>query len=1058
MRQIKYSKSILVLLILMILLFTGCNFLKAVLPDTNEGTATANTESTTGSNGEVATSANSGDNSNTEVSVPPDLGGITEFVEQEVLVKIKPGADVEKIMSEVGGTIIETLPQISVIRILLEPQVSVAEAIQILGELEEVEYAEPNGICYMDVIPDDTDYTDRQWAPQLTGAESAWDVTTGDAGVTIAITDTGVDGTHPDFGGKVIAGYDTFNNVAISAGDDSAVYWHGTHCAGIAAAIGNNATGIAGVTWGSEIMPIKMCNDEDYSASYSDMAEAFMWAVDNGADIISCSFGGKYYSQTMKDAIDYAVDQGCTMFASMGNSYIDEVRYPAGYQSVIAVGATDAHNEIASFSTTGDHMSVCAPGVEIYSTMPGGGYDYAGGTSMACPFAAGAAALVLSVYPGMSPEEVKSQLEETAYDLGISGFDSTFGYGRVDLEAAVGAQESNKYGVVDVLVNDSLGNPVSGASVIIWQGEAAISTTNSNEDGHAKFEYIQAGEYGISASFPGLDSCLAADNPVTVIAGGTVSKTIAFATAVVYDVSACAITLPAGTFSTSIGMDEFQDKIAQLQEKGLLRPSYMFDNGSKRSIQKSTTPAYTIDVGWHSYYDATGYRVYKSVNGAGYVSVLDWESPPISEWYGLYDEDVVPGNVYSYYVTAYGSGWETDLSEIVTIDTFLPPCSLISPLDSTTITVSNPVFEWSPVGISSFPYGSIDYGYSDLWVYDDTVEDTAWSRWFYDMTTSTVTYDDDGYAAPLVSGHEYIWESWGYGYDVNGNLIVESWSEGWDFAIDTSIVPPVARRALLVGVGDYQDGDDNDLPAPPFDVDKMNDTLSHSGDGFALINELKDLNATKSAILNGIASTFSQADADDVSYFYFSGHGGTLDNISYLIPTDTNGYTNTCISVSELESALSAIPGIKVVFLDSCHSGGFIGKEINQGDIGGYSKNFNDDVINIFMTRDLANSQYQVLTACLSSQTAIELIPSEGDPWGLFSDVLCEGCGYNYYTHPYLADANANGEITLNEAYDYTDEQVNIIIDILNAPPYEWGVDQDTQVYPENSDFVIIEE
>ena len=785
MRQIKYSKNILVLLILMMFLFTGCNFLKAVLPDTSEATTTTNTESTTGSNGEVATSADSGDNSNAGVSALPDLGGITEFVEQEVLVKIKPGADVEKIVSEVGGTIIETLSQISVIRIQLEPQISVAEAIQILGELEEVEYAEPNGICYMDVVPNDADYTDRQWAPQLTGAESAWVETEGDAGVTIAITDTGVDGTHPDLGGKVIAGYDTFKNEAISAGANSAVYYHGTHCAGIAAAVGNNTQGIAGVAWGSEIMPIKICNDENYSATHSDMAEAFIWAADNGADIISCSFGGKYYSQTMKDATDYAViDMGCAMFASMGNSAVNEITYPAGYQSVIAVGATDAHDQIASFSTTGNHMSVCAPGVEIYSTIPRGGYDYASGTSMACPFAAGAAGLVLSVYPRMSPEEVKSQLEETAVDLGSTGFDSTYGYGRVDLAAAVGVQESNKYGVVDVLVTDRLSHTVSGASVILWQGENVISTTSSNEEGHAKFEYIPAGDYEISVSFTGLDSCLAADNPVTVIAGSSVSKTIAFSTAEVYDVSACAITLPAGTSSASIGMDEFQDKIAQLQEKGLLKPSYMFDNGSKRSIQKSTTTAYTINVGWHSYYDATGYIVYKSINGAGYVSVLEWEPPLISEWYGLYDEDVVPGNVYSYYVTAYGSGWATDLSEIVTIDTFLPPCSLISPLDSVTITVSNPVFEWSPVGISSFPYGpygSIDYGYSDLWVYDDTEEDTAWSRLFYGMTTSTVTYDDDGYAAPLVSGHEYMWESWGYGYDENDNLIAMSWSEDWDF-------------------------------------------------------------------------------------------------------------------------------------------------------------------------------------------------------------------------------------------------------------------------------------
>jgi thermitase len=769
MRKIKYSKSILVLLILIILLFAGCNFLKAVLPDTNEGTATTNTESTTESNEETATTSNSGDNSNTGASAPPDLGGVTEFVEQEVLVKIKPGADVEKIVSELGGTIIETLPQISVIRIKLEPQVSVAEAIQTLEELEEVEYAEPNGIYYMDLVPNDLDY-DCQWAPQLTGAENAWDVTTGAVGVIVAITDTGVDGTHPDLAGKVIAGYDTYNNMDIPENSDSSVHPHGTHCAGIAAAIGNNNEGIAGVAWDCPIMPIKICMDNyPYTASSSDMAQAYIWAADNGANVISTSFGGKGYSQTMKDAVDYTViDNSCIVVVSMGNSYCNETHYPAGYQSVIAVGATNAHDQIASFS-------------EIYSTIPGNDYDYMSGTSMASPFVAGAAALVLSQNLGMSPEEVKTQLEGTVVDLGSPGFDSTFGYGRVNLAAAVGAPEANKYGVVDVLVTDRLDHPISGASVILWQGETVISTTNSNEDGHAKFEYIQAGEYGISVSFPGFDSCLAADNPVTVVAGGSVSTTISFTEAKVYYVSAYSVTLLTATPSSSIGMNEFQDKITQLEEKGILKPCYIFSNGSKRSIQNSTTPTYIIEVDWHAYYEASGYRVYKSVNGASYILILDWESPPISERYGLWDYEVEVGNAYFYYITAYGTDWETDPSEIVTIDTFLPSCSLISPLDGTMITNPTPVFEWSPVGVSSFPYGSIYYGDSDLWVYDDTGGETVWWPWFNDMTTSITTYNQDGQASPLVSGHTYLWESWGYGYNENGNLIAMSWSEDWMF-------------------------------------------------------------------------------------------------------------------------------------------------------------------------------------------------------------------------------------------------------------------------------------
>ena len=752
-----FSKSTIVILITICLLLVGCNFLKIVTPNA--------------------------DNTGEESINSPDLAGTTEFVEQEVLVKIKSGADIEKIVSEVGGEIIESLPQISVIRIKLEPQMSVAEVVQILEKLEEVEYAEPNGICYMNLVPNDSNYG-SQWAPQLTRAESAWGVTTGASGVIIAITDTGVDGTHPDLAGKVIAGYDTYNNTAILENTNSAVYSHGTHCAGIAAAIGNNSRGIAGVAWGSKIMPVKICDDgPDYGASWSDMAEAFMWAADNGAAIISCSFGGKGYSQTMKDAIDYAViENDCVVVASMGNSYRNETWYPAGYQSVIAVGATDAHDEIASSSTTGNHISVCAPGVEIYSTMPGGGYDYMSGTSMSCPFVAGAAALILSQNPGMSPEEVKTQLEETAVDLGIPGFDSTFGYGRVDLAAAVGVVNPNKYGVVDVLVTDRFDSPLPGASVILWQGETVISTTNSNDEGHAKFEYISPGEYGISVSFSDFDSCLAADNSVIVAAGEEVPTTIGFTTAEVYYVDAYAVTLQdVSSASSSASISEFQDKIAQLEEKGILKPSYMFDNGSKSLTKNSTTPAYIIKVEWHAYYDATGYRVYRSVNGGVSHVVLDWVAPTGYDWYGFSDWNVIPGNTYAYYVTAYGTDWETDMSEIVTIDTFLPPCSLISPLNGATITEPNPVFRWSPVGVSSFPFSSIYSGGSDLWVYDDTAGETVWWPWFNNMTTSTSTYNQDGQASPLVSGHTYLWDSWGYGYDENWNLIAMSWNEDWLF-------------------------------------------------------------------------------------------------------------------------------------------------------------------------------------------------------------------------------------------------------------------------------------
>jgi len=301
------------------------------------------------------------------------------------------------------------------------------------------------------------------------------------------------------------------------------------------------------------------------------------------------------------------------------------------------------------------------------------------------------------------------------------------------------------------------------------------------------------------------------------------------------------------------------------------------------------------------------------------------------------------------------------------------------------------------------------------------------------------------------------------------------------FAVDTQwdeflqgtggeVVPPPpppsssVYRAFLVGVGDYQYFPDThgntDLPSPPYDVERMHDILNHSSSGFSLINELINLHATKSAILNGIANAFSGADNDDVSYFYFTGHGINSSGVSYLCPTDVLYYSplSSYISTNELESALSAIPGTKVVILDSCHSGGFIGRPIGEEEISTNPQDFNSIVINVFLSRDLTGSQYKVLTSCLSSQECVELVPSEGDPFGLFSGVLCEGCGYDYYTHPYLADGNGNGEITLHEAYTYTDEQVTIAADYLNTLHPGWDIDQDTQVYPLNSDFIIIEE
>jgi hypothetical protein len=280
---------------------------------------------------------------------------------------------------------------------------------------------------------------------------------------------------------------------------------------------------------------------------------------------------------------------------------------------------------------------------------------------------------------------------------------------------------------------------------------------------------------------------------------------------------------------------------------------------------------------------------------------------------------------------------------------------------------------------------------------------------------------------------------------------------------DTPITPPVqddiVYRALLVGVGDYENNDGvtlTDLDGPPYDVDRIIQVLNQckfGSDeiGFSLIEPLKDLSATKEAIINGIASTFSGADDNDISYFYFSGHGsytGVFEN-SYILPTDVDGSIDSAISVDELEIALSAILGTKVVIFDSCFSGGFIGKGKGEIIISREKlTSFNDEIINIFSQVQskglLTTNKYKVLTSCHYNQPCVEYSthPVDGNPYGLFTAAFCKGCGYDDGT--YYADSDNNTKVSLQEAYSYIKSTL-----ILS--------EQDVQVYPTNSTFTIAE-
>ncbi len=319
------------------------------------------------------------------------------------------------------------------------------------------------------VIPNDLcgEYWPMQWHLHNTGqsggtpdadinAPEAWEITTGDPNIVIAVLDTGVDLNHPDLISNLVPGYDFLD------GDDSPEPVigshfqapHGTACAGLVAAQGNNGIGVVGVTWSCKIMPIRIALSPSATADVT--ATAIRWAASNGADVISCSSVLSTDSPTISSAITDVTGsggigrdgRGCIVVFSAENSGALITGFK-GRSDVIAVGATDDHDRRLSFSNYGPGLDIVAPtgdavnlwvmttditGIAGYLTTDYTGFSH---TSGACPIVAGVAALVLSVEPELTNEEVLHFLTRSAKDLGNSGWDDYYGWGRVDARAAL---------------------------------------------------------------------------------------------------------------------------------------------------------------------------------------------------------------------------------------------------------------------------------------------------------------------------------------------------------------------------------------------------------------------------------------------------------------------------------------------------------------------------------------------------------------------------------------------------------------------------------------------
>ncbi|MEL7471787.1 MAG: S8 family serine peptidase [Planctomycetota bacterium] len=266
----------------------------------------------------------------------------------------------------------------------------------------------------------------------------AWQLHTCGPETIIAIVDTGVSSSHPDLAPARIDGFDYFGNDGDP--DDSVIRSHGTHVAGIAAAIGNNDVGVIGAAHGASIMPLRALDALGAGDAFV-ATSCIVHAVENGADVINLSLGFRAESQLLHTAVRYAHASGVVLVAAAGNNPTRPIPVPASYAEVIAVGATNHFDEWANFSSQGPELSITAPGYNIWTCQDTqfdpDGYDFDSGTSFSCALVSGIAALVTSANPELSPSQVRSLLEATADDLGEPGRDDLFGAGRVNARSAI---------------------------------------------------------------------------------------------------------------------------------------------------------------------------------------------------------------------------------------------------------------------------------------------------------------------------------------------------------------------------------------------------------------------------------------------------------------------------------------------------------------------------------------------------------------------------------------------------------------------------------------------
>ncbi|MBI2853966.1 MAG: S8 family serine peptidase [Chloroflexi bacterium] len=548
-------------------------------------------------------------------------GDAQDFAPDRILVKFQPGTP-DKVKAAVnqrhGGSVIGVVPGIDV-QVVKVARSSAATKARAYRTEAGVKFAELDYTATAIFDPSDT-YYGNQWGMDQIQMPQAWDITQGSPAVKIAILDTGIDQDHPDLAAKIVANQ---NYTSSSTVDD--LYGHGSHVAGIAAAITNNSTGVAGVGFDSSLMNVKVLDDSG-SGYYSWISSGITWAADNGAKVINMSLGGRSGSSTLQSAVDYAWSKGVVVVAAAGNNGNSVPSYPAYYSNTIAVAATDQSDARASFSTYGSWVDVAAPGVNIFSTLPnhanaigGLNYDYLSGTSMATPHVAGLAALIWATPYGTSASAVRSRIEDNADQ--VSGTGTYWQYGRINAYRAVAPPPPPPPPALSVnTVAPNLTNQMS----------FAVQATVSNSGGTTATAATATIELptGLSTTASLTQALGDIPNGGSAIASWPVSAAADGTYTVMVNAAATNATSASGSATTTV------DTASPAQVSGL---------------SVSTVSSSRLDLSWNASTetDLGNYRVYRSAVSGGPYSLI---ASPASNSYS--DSGLAAATTYYFVVSA----------------------------------------------------------------------------------------------------------------------------------------------------------------------------------------------------------------------------------------------------------------------------------------------------------------------------------------------------------------------------------------------------------------------